>query len=261
MQELADMFKFEPCLCGFFTDSHPADVPLAHMPKSLGLVHKCMNLSLQHGFKINLHFSSCHFNHNAQGQLAAGVNRIDIWPHNVYLAVFNLTDIQHPKPFKRRCPLASKFTLHILLADSLTLKCRADRHRDRHLRDLYLQPSYFNSFFYYLVMRDVGYNVLVGAYTGRQNLGNVRISDGGESVINCAGGSGVPFVGNLPKSDNKCKDSVFVVEEVASVIARLDPTEGKGHSAGKTSGVYCCRNLPPKGYKPCIPAQIHTAFD
>ncbi|MBA7472651.1 hypothetical protein ES707_07983 [subsurface metagenome] len=208
------------------------------MPESLCLVHKHMYMPLQHRFKVRLHFSSCYLNYNSQRQLSAGLQRIDVSSLDFYVGVFDLTDVPHAEPLEGWRSLAAELTVHFFLADTFTFEGGTDGDGDWYFGDFYFQAADFDSFFHNLVVWNIGDDVLIGAYAGRQNLRDVRIGDDGETVIDCAGGGGIPFVCNLAKGHNEGEDSVFVVEQVAPEISRLDASEAKRRPACKTEGVY-----------------------
>ncbi len=46
-------------------NAQPADVTLGHVPQPFAIVDEVMNPSLQHSFKIYLHFPAIDFNHDA----------------------------------------------------------------------------------------------------------------------------------------------------------------------------------------------------
>ena len=103
--------------------------------------------------------------------------------------------------------------------------------------------------------------MLVSAYTRRQDLGNIRIGDRREAIINSTRSRRIPLIGNLTQRHHERKDAVLVIEQVPAKIARLNTAKAKSRPAGKAQRVNCRRYAASEWNQTSIPAQLHTALD
>ncbi len=219
-----------------------------------------MDLPLQHGLEIGLHLSSRHLDHDAQRQLPAGLDRVAVRALQLDASVLDLVELAHVQPLEGRGPLPAEFAVHVLLADPLALEGGTDGHRDRNLRHLDLQAANLDGLLHDPGVRNPGYDVLVRANPGGQNLRDVAVGDDREAVVDGPGRRGVPLVRHLAQRHDEGKDAVLVIKQIAPEIARLDAAEAQGRPAGKTERVDRGGNLVAEGHQTCLPAQLYAAL-
>lgn len=155
VKDTSDMFDFEACFCSVYADADPYSVSLTHMPETLSLVHKGVNLSFEDGLKIDLHFSACDLDDDGEGQFTAWFNGVNVGAFDINPAVFDFGGIEHTKPFEGRSSLTAKLDVHILFTNAFAFESRAEGDRDRDTCDFYFEASNFDGFFNDLVVRDI----------------------------------------------------------------------------------------------------------
>src|SRR3989304_1402516 len=124
-------------------------------------------------------------------------------------------------------PVASEFYKSIFFPYSFAFKSRTKSYRNIDFINGNLQTSYLYSFRDNLVIIYIGNHMLIGAYTSGKYFRNIRIGNGGESIIYGAGSIGVFFFIHFTKSQNKCKYSVFIIEKHSPVISGLNSSKAQ----------------------------------
>ena len=107
----------------------------------------------------------------------------------------------------------------------------------------------------------ITHDMLVGADTGWQHFRNIVVGNGRETPVNSAGSVGIPLIADRSECHDKGKCPVLVIDQVFSEVARLNTTEGQGHTAGKADGEYRRGIAGTKRYKPCIPADLYIVIN
>ncbi len=102
------------------------------------------------------------------------------------------------------------------------------------------------------------HDVLVGADAGRQDLGDGRVRDDGEAVVDGPRREGVLLGRHLTEGEDEGEDPVLVVLEVAERVAGLDAAEGEGGAVGEAEGVDEGRDVGAEGDEPGFPPELDT---
>jgi len=103
--------------------------------------------------------------------------------------------------------------------------------------------------------------VLVGAGTGRQNLGDVGVGQGRKTPVDTTGRRGAPVGAHITQGIDKGKDAVFVIKQHLLVVTGLYVAKRHGRTVGKAQGKYSRRNIRSERIDPGIPADLHAGLD
>jgi len=196
-----------------------------------------------------------------RGVGAAFLDLVDVGADDGDLAVLDLVHLGHLDQLGALGFAAAHLAVKVLAAHALALVSRSEGHRDVDRGHLDLQAAHLYGFLHHVGMRHVGHHVLVSANTGRQNLGNVRVGDGGETPVDAAGRGRGPVGADFAQGVDEGEDAVLVVEQHAFVVAGLHPAEGHGGAVGEAQCENGRGNIRPEGHDAGVPADLHPGLE
>ena len=208
------------------------------MPESFSSVQQVMNLSLQDGLEIRLHFPACHFDPDGQWQRGPFRNLIYIRSHNFDVTIIDLIQFHGSHKFEGIAEASAKLYLYIRLADALSFESGAVWHRNGNLGDFNLAAPDFQRPFNHSVMGNIGNDMFVGTDAGWQYLRDIGVGQGRKSVVDSCGSQSIFVSSDLAQRQHKSKDTVFVVPHIGFEIPRFDSPKGECRPVGKAQCVY-----------------------
>ena len=101
-----------------------------------------------------------------------------------------------------------------------------------------LEPTDLHGSLADFIMGYIGYHVFVGADTGGQNLGHIRVGQGRETPVDTSGRRTCPVGSDFTKGVDKRKDPVLVIQKNFFIITGFNPAKGHGRPIGKSQRKY-----------------------
>ena len=242
-------------------DADPVDVALAHVPHALGAVDQVMDLALENRLEIGLHLAARHLDPDAQRQRRRLSHVTRLRPDHRDLAVFDLRQLARVHVLERRCAIAAKLDMRLLLAHALALKGRAVGHRDRHFGDLDLAAAHLEALLHDAVDRHRRDHVLVRTDASGQDLRDIGVGDGGEAVRDRARCRCVLLFRHLAQGHHEREDAVLAVVQVARVIPSGNAAKAQGYTVGEPERIDRGRDVLAERDEPCLPADLHASLD
>ena len=221
-----------------------------------------MDVPLQDGFELRLHFAAGHFDEDGERQLRALGHIGDLRPDHADQPILHLVHGAAGQVLEAARVLAAELHGHIFLAHPLAFERGPVPHGDGDLDGADLDPAHLHRARGHVAVRHVGDHVLVSADAAGQDLRDIGIGDHREAEVDGARRSGELLVVQFAQRQHEGEYAPLVVEQnLAGFLeaARLEAAEGEGGAAGESQGVHDGRSIGAVRDQECFPVHLHAA--